>query len=134
MSTTDIWNHQINTEDLNTSFPEILQQVCNNLHYVLLNDHNKDIENTHIHITYKIHRKKKSKRNKLKNLPKYKKIKKTEENKTCAICLSNFQENKYKRNMPNCCHEFHKKCIDHWLYQDNKFSCPVCRTFQGFSN
>ena len=33
--------------------------------------------------------------------------------------------------MPNCTHEFHKNCIDHWMYHDSKFCCPVCRTFQG---
>ena len=128
----DIWANEIQTQNMNESFPTILQQVCNNLQHILLeNDDYNDIEYTNICITYKIKKKKKSKRMKLQNLGSYQKIKTSEIHKTCSICLDNFKEGKFKRKMPKCIHEFHKTCIDHWLYKDIKYSCPVCRTFQG---
>lgn len=127
----DIWVNNIQTHNINESFPGILQQVCNNLQHILLNEQDNDIDTTNITITYKIKKKKISKRNKLQCLGHYKKINKSEIHKTCSICLDNFQKGKYKRKMPNCTHEFHKTCIDTWLYKDKKFSCPVCRTFQG---
>lgn len=129
----DIWNQYINTPDVSESFPEILSQVCQNLHHILINDveEDTDIENTHIVITYRIERKKKTKRNKLKNLGKYHKIQSNETHKTCPICLDTFKSGKYKRKMPKCSHEFHKSCIDKWLYNDKHFRCPICRTFQG---
>lgn len=131
MSVTNTWNQQINIPNVNESFSEILQQVCQNLHYILLGDDDKDVVNTNITITYKIEKKKKIKRNKLKNLGKYQKIKQNETNKQCSICLDNFHKGKYKRKMPNCNHEFHKTCIDNWLYQDQHYRCPICRTYQG---
>ena len=130
MSITNIWNQQINTEDIAESFPDILKQVCQNLQYILLNEDRTDIETTSIIITYKIEQKVSSKRNKLKSLGKYKKIKKDETNKQCSICLDHFQCGKYKRKMPNCSHEFHKTCIDRWLYKDQKLTCPICRCCQ----
>ena len=132
---TSIYVNHINTEDISDSFPDIINQVCTNLQYILVDnadiEQNKaDIENTHIVITYKIEQKVKSKRRKLKNLGKYEKIKKEEEHKTCSICLNDFECGKYKRKMPNCDHEFHKKCVDRWLYKDINLSCPMCRTSQ----
>ena len=126
----NIWNQHISTPDVSESFPEILKQVCQNLQYILLNEERGDIENTNIIITYKIEHKIKSKRSKLKNLGKYKKIKKDETHKICSICLDNFQCGKYKRKMPNCRHEFHKICIDRWLYKDANLTCPICRSSQ----
>lgn len=43
----------------------------------------------------------------------------------CAICLSEFQEDDSLRLIPECCHVFHKECIDLWLGAHT--SCPVCR-------
>lgn len=57
---------------------------------------------------------------------KYKRITKSEEDKTCNICLLNFRENEYKREVI-CNHNFHKKCIDKWINKYNNFSCPTCR-------
>ena len=57
---------------------------------------------------------------------KFKRIKKSEEDKTCNICLCKFKENEYKREVI-CNHDFHKKCIDKWINKYNNFSCPMCR-------
>ncbi|GLJ38560.1 hypothetical protein SUGI_0786200 [Cryptomeria japonica] len=44
----------------------------------------------------------------------------------CAICLSEFQENRSTRLLPNCNHNFHIECIDKWLQSNS--TCPLCRT------
>lgn len=129
---TNIWNQYINTPSVDESLPEILNQSNRMLYNILTSEENEsDIENTSIIITYRIEKKKKNKRNKLKNLGKYCKIKTNETNKICSICLDNFECGKYKRQMPKCSHEFHKSCIDTWLYKDQNFRCPICRTYQG---
>jgi hypothetical protein len=51
--------------------------------------------------------------------------------KECAICYEKIQMNVYLRQL-KCNHEFHKKCIDKWLFtqfQQHKqeFTCPICR-------
>lgn len=51
--------------------------------------------------------------------------------KECAICYEKIQENVYIRKLI-CNHEFHKKCIDKWLFTQfkqhkNEFTCPICR-------
>jgi hypothetical protein len=43
----------------------------------------------------------------------------------CFICMDEYKVNQFKRNLPNCNHCFHKKCIDKWLKK--KASCPICR-------
>lgn len=58
---------------------------------------------------------------------KSKKIKKKEKDKTCPICLDNFQENQFKRTL-HCSHEYHKKCIDKWINKFSNHSCPTCRS------
>lgn len=132
----DIWQQEIKTHDISESFPSILQQINQSLYTILLceDDINTDIEHTSIKITYKIEKKKKNKRKKLKHLGKYKKIKIDEQHKECPICLENFKKGYFKRKMPKCKHEFHKGCIDKWLYQDKNYCCPICRTFQGNIN
>ena len=68
----------------------------------------------------------------LKHLGKYKKIKTNDEilskGENCSICCAEYQFGEYKRELGDCKHVFHKKCIDKWLTlnQDNK-SCPICR-------
>lgn len=59
------------------------------------------------------------------NITGHKKIKVDETDKTCSICLDNFQEGLYKRKL-KCNHEFHKKCIDNWTYSNQW--CPYCRS------
>jgi len=52
--------------------------------------------------------------------------------KTCYICYDQITTNSYLRKL-NCQHEFHKKCIDKWLFTQfkqskNEFTCPLCRS------
>lgn len=44
----------------------------------------------------------------------------------CAICLGDYKGNHLLRQLPDCNHLFHFKCIDTWLRLNP--SCPVCRT------
>lgn len=43
----------------------------------------------------------------------------------CPICL-NWLETNGKVVATNCCHVFHKTCLDKWF--DKKNTCPICRT------
>eukprot|EP01018_Ginkgo_biloba_P040617 Gb_05005 [translate_table: standard] len=45
----------------------------------------------------------------------------------CAVCLSSFEKDDEIRELSNCCHFFHKKCLDKWLDHDQK-TCPLCRS------
>ncbi|KAL4291183.1 hypothetical protein GQ457_14G023620 [Hibiscus cannabinus] len=45
---------------------------------------------------------------------------------TCAVCLSQFEEDEAVKTLPGCSHSYHAPCIDMWLYSHS--SCPVCRT------
>lgn len=44
----------------------------------------------------------------------------------CAICLSEFEEKEWIKEIPYCGHVFHVECIDTWL--SNHMTCPLCRT------
>ncbi|KAF8091348.1 hypothetical protein N665_0447s0008 [Sinapis alba] len=44
----------------------------------------------------------------------------------CHICLGDFEGNHMLRQLPDCNHLFHLKCVDTWLRQNP--TCPVCRT------
>ncbi|XVF35230.1 hypothetical protein REPUB_Repub18cG0127600 [Reevesia pubescens] len=57
---------------------------------------------------------------------------------TCAVCLSQLKEGNEVRELRNCCHVFHKDCIDRWVeydqdhdhdcdQEDNHKTCPLCR-------
>ena len=62
---------------------------------------------------------------------------------TCAVCLSRLNEGDDVRELRNCCHVFHKDCIDRWVdydqdhdhdyddhnndHEDNHKTCPLCR-------
>lgn len=46
-------------------------------------------------------------------------------NETCNICCDNYVPGQLKRNIPQCGHCYHKKCIDKWLKKNG--SCPICR-------
>ena len=67
-------------------------------------------------------------KNKIKQIGKYKKIKKDDTSlieSACPICLDNFQIGEYYREL-DCTHCFHKKCIDKWFKKDHS-ECPMCR-------
>lgn len=71
---------------------------------------------------------KESRRNKIKNIGKYKKVKELNKElceSSCPICLDNFKAGEYYRNL-DCTHCFHKKCIDRWFKKDHS-ECPMCR-------
>ncbi|KAL3109390.1 hypothetical protein niasHT_015235 [Heterodera trifolii] len=42
----------------------------------------------------------------------------------CAICLSNYKHGEKVRELM-CKHNFHTKCVDVWIKQQN--NCPICR-------
>lgn len=46
-------------------------------------------------------------------------------NECCFICMEKYKLSEYKRELPNCKHYYHKKCIDKWLKK--KATCPNCR-------
>jgi hypothetical protein len=46
------------------------------------------------------------------------------EEPACAICLMEYEPGDEMRTLP-CHHDFHKDCVDAWLY--NHASCPACR-------
>ncbi|KAL7347107.1 RING-type domain-containing protein [Encephalitozoon intestinalis] len=46
-------------------------------------------------------------------------------NKGCIICLEDFEEGGYVRNL-GCGHAFHKECVDKWFLRN--LACPICRS------
>jgi hypothetical protein len=77
--------------------------------------------NDSIHEHMKQHR-----RDQIKNIGKYKKIKELGEIcPECSICLEEFKQGEYYRKL-ECTHTFHKKCIDRWFKRDHS-DCPLCR-------
>ncbi|KAJ4891727.1 RING-H2 finger protein ATL70 [Raphanus sativus] len=44
----------------------------------------------------------------------------------CPICLGDYKGNDLLRQLPDCNHFFHLKCVDMWLKLNP--TCPVCRT------
>jgi hypothetical protein len=46
-------------------------------------------------------------------------------NKTCTICLDDYEETSKVKVLP-CEHGFHSECITKWLTSEN-YKCPVCR-------
>lgn len=44
----------------------------------------------------------------------------------CIICLSDFEDEEYVRQLSHCRHLFHATCVDMWLYSHS--DCPICRT------
>ncbi|KAF5202801.1 RING/U-box superfamily protein [Thalictrum thalictroides] len=46
---------------------------------------------------------------------------------TCAVCLNELQKKDKVRELRNCCHVFHIKCIDRWLDHGDQKNCPLCR-------
>ena len=46
--------------------------------------------------------------------------------KKCMICQYDYEEGDELRILP-CIHQFHRECIDQWLY-GSKRTCPICQT------
>ncbi|CAN0900423.1 Brassinosteroid-responsive RING protein 1 [Linum grandiflorum] len=50
---------------------------------------------------------------------------------TCAVCLNSMMAEDEVREMRNCCHVFHKDCIDRWIdheLDDQEEEDDLCRT------
>ncbi|CAL9112339.1 unnamed protein product [Musa textilis] len=45
----------------------------------------------------------------------------------CAVCLGTLEEGDEVRELGNCCHAFHRLCIDKWVDM-GRATCPLCRT------
>ncbi|CAN8257669.1 unnamed protein product [Cochlearia groenlandica] len=43
----------------------------------------------------------------------------------CVVCLDGFRQGQWCRNLPDCGHVFHRKCVDFWLLKSA--TCPICR-------
>ncbi|KAH7519367.1 hypothetical protein FEM48_Zijuj08G0028500 [Ziziphus jujuba var. spinosa] len=49
---------------------------------------------------------------------------------TCAVCLNQLGMRDEVRELRNCCHVFHRECLDRWLDHDHDHhhkTCPLCR-------
>ncbi|PKI55834.1 hypothetical protein CRG98_023776 [Punica granatum] len=46
---------------------------------------------------------------------------------SCAVCLYEFEPQHEARRLPNCCHVFHRCCLDRWIGYGHR-TCPLCRT------
>lgn len=46
---------------------------------------------------------------------------------TCAVCLNDLFCEDEVWDLRNCCHIFHKRCLDRWLDHDEYKTCPLCR-------
>ncbi|GLJ55453.1 hypothetical protein SUGI_1190730 [Cryptomeria japonica] len=49
-----------------------------------------------------------------------------EEDVACSVCLGSFEKDDEIRELCNCCHIFHRKCLDHWICHRQQ-TCPLCR-------
>ncbi|KFK32937.1 hypothetical protein AALP_AA6G308500 [Arabis alpina] len=45
----------------------------------------------------------------------------------CTVCLSDFVSDDKVRQLPNCRHVFHHSCLDRWIVDCSKMTCPICR-------
>ncbi|KAJ6794919.1 E3 ubiquitin-protein ligase RHA1B-like [Iris pallida] len=46
---------------------------------------------------------------------------------TCAVCLCDLKAGDEVRELGNCEHAFHGRCIDGWV-ERGKLTCPICRS------
>lgn len=44
----------------------------------------------------------------------------------CAVCLYDVAGQEEVRRLKNCCHVFHRGCLDRWMEHD-QHTCPLCR-------
>ena len=128
-----IFNMTLYNNDLN-SFNQIMDNIRNITHILNTNDigevvyfnieiiHNNQSENQSEDKNYF-----KSCKDINEKICKSIKIKKNDQllESNCLICIEDFKEGEYKRELPKCHHVYHKKCIDKWLKKSA--TCPVCR-------
>ena len=46
----------------------------------------------------------------------------------CAVCLHEFEKDEEISQVLACSHFFHRGCLDRWLLDHNRSTCPLCRT------
>ncbi|KAL2458167.1 putative E3 ubiquitin-protein ligase [Forsythia ovata] len=46
---------------------------------------------------------------------------------SCAVCLNRLRKKNEVWELSNCCHVFHKQCLERWLAYDSRLTCPLCR-------
>ncbi|XP_042982182.1 RING-H2 finger protein ATL1-like [Carya illinoinensis] len=44
----------------------------------------------------------------------------------CIVCMNSIEASDGVRELCNCCHVFHKECLDVWIGQGHA-TCPLCR-------
>ncbi|XP_059625428.1 probable E3 ubiquitin-protein ligase XERICO [Cornus florida] len=47
-------------------------------------------------------------------------------NSHCVVCLNRMKGSDEVRELCNCCHMFHRECIDAWI-DEGQVTCPLCR-------
>jgi len=130
VETLDFFYFKVNP--LNQDLEEVVNKIKELQKYQQLMIVRDDPENTTAMINIDNHKKHGfSKRDFVFHLPKSKRVNQAflNENKDreCSICREKFKMNEYVRFLPECDHIFHKKCIDNWFYQSQKYECPLCR-------
>lgn len=50
-----------------------------------------------------------------------------EEEEVCIVCLRMMKGSDQVRELCNCCHVFHRECVDAWIDEGHK-TCPLCRS------
>ncbi|XP_031258080.1 E3 ubiquitin-protein ligase RHA2B-like [Pistacia vera] len=48
-------------------------------------------------------------------------------NSVCSVCLECIERNEDIRELRNCSHLFHRKCLDYWV-DEGQVTCPLCRS------
>lgn len=49
----------------------------------------------------------------------------TDSYSSCVFC-NTMMRNREMKHVLNCGHQFHKKCLNQWMYKYNAYSCPAC--------
>lgn len=56
---------------------------------------------------------------------KSRRVTKKDVERECGICFTNYAERELIRELPDCKHHYHQRCLDKWLKK--KGQCPMCR-------